>query len=106
MSEPSDGRDRDLDDFVSLDDVDDVDVTDATDEGSLAATEEPDAEDAMLDSWADDADALGTEAGGFGPDRPRDARMPGLYSLGELDDVAAPGDVHDDDLTGQGQREG
>jgi hypothetical protein len=60
-------------------------------------------EDVMLGSWSDDDDALGTESGGFGPDRPRDARMPGLYSSGEIDDVRADGDVHDDDLVGQGQ---
>ena len=62
-----------------------------------------DSEDAMLGSWSDDDDALGTESGGFGPDRRRDARMPGLYSSGEIDDVHADGDVHDDDLVGQGR---
>jgi hypothetical protein len=47
-----------------------------------------DAEDEMLASWSDDDDALGTESGGFGPDRPRDAAMPGLYGSDEIDDVA------------------
>jgi len=62
-----------------------------------------DSEDAMLGSWSDDDDALGTESGGFGPDRRRDARMPGLYGSREIDDVHAQGDVHDDDLVGQGR---
>jgi len=111
------GPERDEDDVVPVDeaepaDVEDLDgdtvggsVSELADLGSLGATEEADSEDALLDSWADDADALGTETGGFGPDRPRDARMPGIYSLDEIDDVAAPGDVHDDDLIGQGDEE-
>jgi hypothetical protein len=57
------------------------------DEGALGATEAADAEDAMLFTWADDDDALGTESGGFGPDRPRDAAIPGLYDADEIDDV-------------------
>ncbi len=69
---------------------------------SVGLDDPVDAEDAMLGSWSDDDDALGTESGGFGPDRRRDARMPGLYSSGEIDDVRADGDVHDDDLVGQG----
>jgi hypothetical protein len=113
----SDGRERDEDDVVPVDeaepsDLDDLDgdstgddVSELTELGSLGATEEPDAEDALLDSWADDADALGTETGGFGPDRPRDARIPGIYSLDEIDDVSVIGDVHDDDLVGQGDEE-
>jgi hypothetical protein len=105
------GSERDEDDVVPVDEAEPAAFEDrnqeseVTDLGSLGATEEADAEDALLDSWADDADALGTETGGFGPDRPRDARMPGIYSLDEIDDVAAPGDVHDDDLVGQGDEE-
>ena len=121
MTEPrgyeSDGVERDEDDVIPVDeaepsDLDDLDgdstgddVSELSELGSLGATEEPDAEDALLDSWADDADALGTETGGFGPDRPRDARIPGIYSLDEIDDVVAIGDVHDDDLIGQGDED-
>jgi hypothetical protein len=71
--------------------------------GDFTGREPADAEDVMLDSWSDDDDALGTESGGFGPDRPRDAAMPGIYSSDEIDDVSAPGDVHDDNLVGQGE---
>jgi len=118
MTEPrgyeSDGVERDEDDVIPVDeaepsDLDDLDGDSTGDDVSelsdLGATEEPDAEDALLDSWADDADALGTETGGFGPDRPRDARIPGIYSLDEIDDVVAIGDVHDDDLIGQGDED-
>jgi hypothetical protein len=65
------------------------------DEGSLGASEAPDAEDAMLLTWSDDDDALGTESGGFGPDRPRDARMPGLYDSDEVDDVSVDDEAVD-----------
>jgi hypothetical protein len=54
-----------------------------------------DAEDEMLLSWSDDDDALGTESGGFGPDRPRDAAMPGLYGSDEIDDVTFDGEAVD-----------
>jgi hypothetical protein len=74
--------------------------------GSFGEPEPAGIEEVMLESWSDDDDALGTESGGFGPDRPKDAAMPGIYSSGEIDDVSAPGDVHDDDLVGQGEGSG
>ena len=40
-----------------------------------------------------------------GAPAPRDARIPGIYSLDEIDDVVAIGDVHDDDLIGQGDED-
>jgi hypothetical protein len=64
------------------------------------------AQDEVLDLWSDDEDALGTETGGFGPDRPRDAAMPGLYESGEIDDAKGDGDVYDDDLTGPDPQDG
>jgi len=103
---------KELGDADELDDLDDEDEGEdeldhpedgvSLDEPALGRGDSVLAQDEVLDLWSDDDDALGTESGGFGPDRPRDARMPGIYESGEIDDVRGDGDVNDDDLIGPG----